>query len=225
MADLAIEYRHLMLKLTQIDDHLTLFKKLKFKNLGTAAVEEACKALHDYQNASTETTECLRGRILLDKISDIEKVKSEVLCAIDNIVSKIEATTIDVVDNEGRVIEEAPYSANKWNKFKKLTRKKTNELWSALKTKRMEKIKHLEKKYPKISNRKRKASKNKSNLGVDNSTSTSESVDSTKSTKIESLIDIEVIKKDILEKYSTNTSDTTIILKNNPVNLLFTYRH
>ena len=79
----------------------------------------------------------------------------------------------------------------------------------------MEKIKHLVKKYPKNSNRQRRISKNKVN----------DSTDSTKRTKIESLIDIEELKKYLLKKYSNNINDETIIIKDdNTVDLQFSYK-
>ena len=91
-------------------------------------------------------------------------------------------------------------------------------MWSALKSKRIEKIKHLTKKYPKISNHQRRISKNKVNTGATNTD------DTTKRTTIESLTDMEKLKNAILNTYQKDICEELVIIKDNTtVNLQFSY--
>lgn len=167
-------------------------RKLK---LSTAAVEEACKGLNEHQNVSTSTTRYFKDNIVKDKINNIMGVRAQILEDIENIVTIIENKSNNDEHNIASDVKEL--STHKWIKYKKLVSQEINSLWIALRDRREEKICHLIKKYPQVTNRQKRRSKNI--VKAANDTKNVQANDKTDT--IESLIDIENIKAKILNEY------------------------
>ena len=66
-------YDDLLLAKSKLVDNSALFATLKSKNLGTPAIEECLRKLHENQNISENTMKPYRRELLSDKIKEVEK--------------------------------------------------------------------------------------------------------------------------------------------------------
>ena len=73
METLTSRYEELLLTKTHLVDVSVLLARLDSKNLGTAAIEECLRKLHENQNISENTTKPYRKELLADKIKDVAK--------------------------------------------------------------------------------------------------------------------------------------------------------
>ena len=97
----------LTLSKTKMSDVLTLLNQLKIKDLGTGAIEECLRKLHENQNVSENTTKPYRSQMLSDKIIDVEKklklnnTETELLVArIDRIITETKANSDELEANK-----------------------------------------------------------------------------------------------------------------------------
>ena len=226
MMDDWTQYKLLTLKRTKVENQLTLFKRLKKLKLSTAAIEEACIGLSVNQNASTSTTKSLRENMVKDKINRIMGERAQILDDIKNIVTVIEDKLKSDNEEQNSINDVQQPTFRKWIKYRKSVRQEINVLWIALRDRREDKIAHLIKKYPRISNRRQK--RNKSNNIIKAAKDDNSEVDKSIDT-IESLIDIENIKAKILNDLNNKQitdkeiSETAFINDEKEVNLNMSY--
>ena len=73
MDHLTRRYDDLLLAKSKLVDNSALFATLKSKNLGTPAIEECLRKLHENQNISENTMKPYRRELLSDKIKEVDE--------------------------------------------------------------------------------------------------------------------------------------------------------
>ena len=129
MDHLTRRYDDLLLAKSKLVDNSALFATLKSKNLGTPAIEECLRKLHENQNISENTTKPYRRELLSDKIKDVEKnlkLNQSVLELLRKRINKV--ITFDSSDSD-EVIKEAKKNAEIWHKHKEEFRKTLNIIY------------------------------------------------------------------------------------------------
>ena len=209
MDHLTRRYDDLLLAKSKLVDNSALFATLKSKNLGTPAIEECLRKLHENQNISENTMKPYRRELLSDKIKEVEKnleLNQTVLRLVRERIHKI--ITFDPNDSE-EVIREAKKNAEIWHKHKEEYRKTLNIIYNKNKKERFKRIKELTKKYK--GNKKHSKNKNKitkiGNMPKSNPTPRY---------SIKNLEDFEVVKKQLTEFYKNLADEPEIYLDQSP---------